>query len=146
MRTGSAARTRLMLKPRADVARAGRFRLHRGLAATIMPAMRPSRLAIAASLLLLLVSLTVAGTWLWGRHALETGIARWRAEQLERGYTIDYRGPAFGGFPFALSVGFEAPRGTTPPGLTWEGPPVQGARDLWDPLPHHLRFSRVNPP
>src|SRR3546814_1858011 len=70
MRTGSAARTRLMLKPRADVARAGRFRLHRGLAATIMPAMRPSRLAIAASLLLLLVSLTVAGTWLWGRHAL----------------------------------------------------------------------------
>src|SRR3546814_6185933 len=88
MRTGSAARTRLMLKPRADVARAGRFRLHRGLAATIMPAMRPSRLAIAASLLLLLVSLTVAGTWLWGRHALETGIARWRAEQIERGYTI----------------------------------------------------------
>src|SRR3546814_10816486 len=115
MRTGSAARTRLMLKPRADVARAGRFRLHRGLAATIMPAMRPSRLAIAASLLLLLVSLTVAGTWLWGRHALETCIARWRAEQIERGYTIDYRGPAFGGFPFALSVGFEAPRVTTPP-------------------------------
>ncbi|HEY9539599.1 MAG TPA: DUF2125 domain-containing protein [Kiloniellaceae bacterium] len=106
--------------------------------------MRPSRLAIAASLLLLLVSLTVAGTWLWGRHALETGIARWRAEQIERGYTIDYRGPAFGGFPFALSVGFEAPRVTTPQGLTWEGPPVQGEAKLWDPFTIDLRFPGVH--
>src|SRR3546814_4797988 len=92
----------------------------------IMPAMRASRLAVAATLLLLLSCVAVAGSWLWARQALEQGIARWRAEQLKRGYTIDYAGPRFSGFPFVLAVSFEAPRVTTPQGLTWQGPPVQG--------------------
>src|SRR3546814_3391769 len=86
----------------------------------LMPAMRASRLAVAATLLLLLSCVAVAGSWLWARQALEQGIARWRAEQLERGYTIDYAGPRFSGFPFVLAVSFEAPRVTTPQGLTWQ--------------------------
>jgi hypothetical protein len=120
------------------------FGLHLRAAAPIMPDMRPHRLAVAATLLLLLVSVAVAGTWLWSRHALEQGIARWRAEQIERGYTIDYRGPQFGGFPFALSVAFEAPRVVTPQGLTWQGPPVQGEAKLWDPFTIDLAFPGVH--
>ena len=109
-----------------------------------MPAMRPSRLAIAATFLLLLVCATVAGTWLWARQALEDGIARWRAEQIERGYAVDYRGPSFGGFPFVLSVSFEAPRVTTPQGITWQGPPVQGEAKLWDPFTIDLAFPGLH--
>src|SRR3546814_15024789 len=77
-----------------------------------MPAMRASRLAVVATLLLLLACVAVAGSWLWARQALEQGIARWRAEPLERGYTIDYAGPRFSGFPFVLAVSIEAPRVT----------------------------------
>lgn len=109
-----------------------------------MPTMRPHRLAVAATLLLLLVPVAVAGAWLWSRHALEQGIAQWRAEQIERGYVIDYRGPQFGGFPFALSVGFQAPRVVTPQGLIWQGPPVQGEAKLWDPFTIDLTFPGVH--
>ena len=109
-----------------------------------MPAMRPSRLAVAATVLLLLVCASLAGTWLWARHALEQGVARWRAEQIERGYTVDYRGPSFSGFPFILSVSFEAARVTTPQGLTWQGPPVQGEAKLWDPFTIDLAFPGLH--
>jgi hypothetical protein len=95
--------------------------LQGGAVAPIMPAMRPHRLAVAATLVLLLLSAAVVGAWLWARQALDDGIGRWRAEQIERGYAIDYTGPEFGGFPFALSVSFGDPRVTTPQGLTWRG-------------------------
>src|SRR3546814_1807145 len=87
--------------------RRGNGGLQEAAADPIMPAMRPSRLAVAATLLLLLTCVAVAGSWLWARQALEQGIARWRAEQVERGYTIDYAGPRFSGFPFVLAVSFE---------------------------------------
>lgn len=109
-----------------------------------MPAMRPHRLAVAATLILLLLSLAVAGAWLWARDALEQGIARWREEQVGRGYTIEYRGPQFGGFPFALSVTFEAPRVVTPQGLTWRGPPIQGIAKVWNPFSVDLVFPGVH--
>jgi len=106
--------------------------------------MRSNRLAnrpaVAAILLLLLVCAAVTGTWLWARQALDDGIARWRAQQIERGYAIDYGGPYYGGFPFALSVRFTAPRVTTPQGLTWQGPPIGGEAKLWDPFTIDLRF------
>ena len=92
----------------------------------IMPAMRSSRLTITAILLLLLFSAAIGLYWLWAKQALEEGVARWRAEQIERGYDVAYQGPVFGGFPFALSVSFHDPRVTTPQGLTWEGPAVHG--------------------
>jgi hypothetical protein len=109
-----------------------------------MPAMRPTRLAVAAALLLVLLSAVVAGSWLWARQALEHGIAQWRGQQIERGYAIDYRGPRFGGFPFALSVSFEAPRVVTPQGLTWRGPPISGAAKLWDPFTIDLHFPGLH--
>lgn len=109
-----------------------------------MPGMRPYRLAVAATLLLLLASVAVTAYWLWARDALETGIARWRSEQIERGYEIAYRGPSFGGFPFALSVSFEAPRVTTPQGIVWQGPPVSGEAKLWDPFTIDLHFPGLH--
>src|SRR3546814_10659845 len=92
--------------------RRGNGGLQEAAAAPIMPAMRASRLAVAATFLLLLSCVAVAGSWLWARQALEQGIARWRAEQLERGYTIDYDGPRFSGFPFVLAVSFEDRKST----------------------------------
>ncbi len=118
--------------------------LQAAAAPPIMPPMRTYRLAVAASLLLLLLSATLVGTWFWARHALDGGIARWRAEQLERGYDIAYAGPEFGGFPFSLSVTFREPRVTTPQGLTWRGPPVHGEAKLWDPLTIDLRFPGLH--
>jgi hypothetical protein len=109
-----------------------------------MPAMRPNRLAIAAVLLLIVISAAVIGTWIWARSALDQGIARWRAEQIERGYAVDYDGPEYGGFPFALSVSFARPRVVTPQGLTWQGPPVFGAARLWDPFTIDLRFPGLH--
>lgn len=106
----------------------------------IMPAMRPYRLAVAASLLLLLLASAVIGYWFWARQALETGIAKWRAEQIERGYDVSYQGPHFGGFPFALSVTFHEPKVTTPQELTWRGPTIHGEAKLWDPFTIDLRF------
>ncbi len=106
--------------------------------------MRRYRLAVLASLLLLVASAAVTGTWLWARQALGEGIARWRDQQIERGYAIDYAGPEFGGFPFALSVSFREPRVTTPQGLTWQGPPVLGAAKLWDPFTIDLRFPGLH--
>src|SRR3546814_7139481 len=124
--------------------RRGNGGLQEAAAAPIMPAMRASRLAVVATLLLLLACVAVAGSWLWARQALEQGIARWRAEQLERGYTIDYAGPHFSGFPFVLAVSFEAPRVTTPHGITWQGPPVPGEAKLWDPFTIDLRFPGLH--
>ena len=118
--------------------------LQGGAAAPIMPAMRPHRLAVAATLALLLLSAAVTGSWLWARQALDDGIARWRAEQIERGYAVDYSGPEFGGFPFALSVNFGDPRVTTPQGLTWQGPPIFGEARLWDPLTIDLRYPGLH--
>ncbi len=118
--------------------------LQAAAAPPIMPPMRTYRLAVAASLLLLLLSATLVGTWFWARHALDGGIARWRAEQLERGYDIAYAGPEFGGFPFSLSVTFREPRVTTPQGLTWRGPPVHGEAKLWDPFTIDLRFPGLH--
>lgn len=109
-----------------------------------MPAMRSNRLAIAAVLLLLLACGAVAGTWVWARSALDQGIAKWRAEQIERGYAVDYDGPAYGGFPFALSVSFAQPRVVTPQGLTWQGPPVFGEAKLWDPFTINLHFPGLH--
>ena len=109
-----------------------------------MPAMRPNRLAVAAVLLLLFVCATVVGTWFWARQALDHGIARWRAEQIERGYAVDYEGPEYGGFPFALSVNFARPRVVTPQGLTWKGPPVFGEARLWDPFTINLHFPGLH--
>ncbi|HMA15331.1 MAG: DUF2125 domain-containing protein [Bacteroidota bacterium] len=109
-----------------------------------MPAMRPNRLAVAALFLLLLVSAALAGAWLWARAALEDGIARWREEQIERGYVVEYRGPDFAGFPFALSVSFTAPRVVTPQGLTWEGPPISGEARVWDPFTIDLSYPGLH--
>lgn len=109
-----------------------------------MPLMRPSRLAVAAALVLLLITVGASGAWLWSRQALEDSIARWRGEQIERGYAVDYGGPHFGGFPFTLSVTFEAPSVITPQGLTWQGPPVQGEARLWDPFAIDLAFPGVH--
>ncbi|WP_340115923.1 DUF2125 domain-containing protein [Pelagibius sp. 7325] len=106
--------------------------------------MRRYRLAISVTLVLLVASAAVVGTWLWARHALGEGIARWRDEQIERGYTVDYQGPEFGGFPFALSVSFRTPRVTTPQGLTWQGPPVLGTAKLWDPFTIDLHFPGLH--
>ncbi|GAB4356544.1 MAG: hypothetical protein Kow00114_07570 [Kiloniellaceae bacterium] len=106
--------------------------------------MRSYRLAVFASLLLLAASAAVAGSWLWARHALDEGIARWRDQQIERGYAIDYAGPEFGGFPFTLSVSFREPRVTTPQGLTWRGPPVLGEARLWDPFTIDLHFPGLH--
>ncbi len=106
--------------------------------------MRPTRLAVAAALLLLLLSAAVTGSWLWARQALDHGIAQWRAEQIERGYAIDYHGPEFGGFPFALSVLFDAPQVVTTQGLTWRGPTISGAAKLWDPFTIDLRFPGLH--
>ena len=50
----------------------------------------------------------------------------------------------FGGFPFALSVSFRAPRVTTPQGLTWQGPPILGEAKLWDPFTIDLRFPGLH--
>jgi hypothetical protein len=105
-----------------------------------MPAMRAYRIAVAASLLLLLLSSAVIGYWFWARQALETGIARWRAEQIERGYDVAYQGPEFGGFPFALSVSFREPSVITPQELVWRGPTIEGEAKLWDPFTIDLRF------
>jgi len=109
-----------------------------------MPAMRRYRLAVCATLVLLVASAAVVGTWLWARQALGEGIARWRAEQVERGYAVDYQGPEFGGFPFALSVSFRDPRVTTPQGVTWQGPPVLGEAKLWDPFTIDLHFPGLH--
>lgn len=106
----------------------------------IMPAMTRSRLAVAAFCTLLLLAAAVTGYWLWARQALDSGIAKWRAEQIERGYDVAYQGPSFGGFPFALSVTFDAPRVVTPQGLTWQGPTVLGEAKLWDPFTIDLSF------
>ncbi|MEQ8355376.1 MAG: DUF2125 domain-containing protein [Kiloniellaceae bacterium] len=109
-----------------------------------MPAMRLYRHAVAATLLLLLISAVVVIYWFWARQALETGIAQWRAEQVERGYDIGYQGPEFGGFPFALSVTFRDPQVTTPQDLIWHGPPVYGEAKLWDPFTVDLRFPGLH--
>ena len=106
--------------------------------------MRSYRLAVAASLTLLLLSAAVVAYWFWARQALDSGIAQWRAEQVERGYDIVYQGPEFGGFPFALSVTFRAPQVTTPQNLTWRGPTVQGEAKLWDPFTIDLRFPGLH--
>ncbi|GAB4228945.1 MAG: hypothetical protein Tsb0032_35730 [Kiloniellaceae bacterium] len=109
-----------------------------------MPAMTRYRLAVAATLLLLFLAAGLVGTWFWARHALEDGIAQWRAEQIERGYDIAYDGPAFGGFPFALSVTFREPRVVTPQGVTWRGPPVYGEAKVWAPFTIDLRFPGLH--
>lgn len=109
-----------------------------------MPAMRPNRLAVAALFLLLLVSAALAGAWFWARAALEDGISRWREEQIERGYLVEYNGPAFAGFPFALSVSFTAPRVVTPQGLTWQGPPISGEAKVWDPFTIDLSYPGLH--
>jgi hypothetical protein len=106
--------------------------------------MQRYRIAVVASLVLLLISAAVLSTWFWAKQALETGIAQWRAEQIERGFDIAYRGPDFAGFPFALSVSFREPRVTTPQGLTWQGPPIHGEAKLWDPFTVDLRFPGLH--
>ena len=109
-----------------------------------MPAMTRYRLAIAASFLLFLLAAALVGSWLWARHALEGGIAQWRAEQVARGYDIAYDGPEFGGFPFALSVTFREPRVVTPRGLVWRGPPVYGEAKVWAPFTIDLRYPGLH--
>lgn len=102
------------------------------------------RLAVATTFVLLLIAGALTGYWLWARQALESGIAKWRAEQIERGYDITYKGPEFAGFPFALSVTFREPRVVTPQGLIWQGPPVNGEAKLWDPFTIDLRFPGLH--
>jgi len=109
-----------------------------------MRAMRPYRLAVATTFLLLLLSAAVVAYWFWATQALEVGIAEWRAEQIERGYDITYQGPTFEGFPFALSVSFREPKVVTPQGLTWQGPPVYGEAKLWDPFTIDLHFPGLH--
>jgi hypothetical protein len=106
--------------------------------------MRSYRIAVAATLLLLVLCAAVVAYWLWARQALGDGIARWRDQQIERGYTVDYAGPEFGGFPFALSVTFRQPRVTTPQGLTWQGPTILGEARLWDPFTIDLHFRGLH--
>jgi hypothetical protein len=109
-----------------------------------MPAMSRYRLAVATTFALLLIAGALTGYWLWARQALDSGIAKWRAEQVERGYDITYQGPEFAGFPFALSVTFREPRVVTPQGLIWQGPPVNGEAKLWDPFTIDLRFPGLH--
>ena len=109
-----------------------------------MPAMPRYRLAVATTFALLLLAGALTGYWLWARQALDSGIAKWRAEQIERGYDITYQGPEFAGFPFALSVTFREPRVVTPQGLIWQGPPVNGEAKLWDPFTIDLRFPGLH--
>lgn len=130
-----------MLEAVPAVARQG---LRQRAGAPMMPAMRPYRLAVAALLLLALVSVGLAGAWLWARAALAEGIARWRAEQIERGYLVAYHGPAFAGFPFALSVSITAPRVVTPQGIAWEGPPISGEAKVWDPFTIDLSYPGLH--
>ena len=102
------------------------------------------RLAVALFATLGLLSLALAGYWFWAADALAEGIARWRAEQAERGYELVYQGPQMSGFPFALAVTFGEPRVTSPHGLTWRGPLVSGEAKLWDPFTIDLRFPGLH--
>ncbi|NIA68411.1 DUF2125 domain-containing protein [Pelagibius litoralis] len=110
---------------------------------------RRKHLSIAFVATLCLFSLALAGYWFWASAALAEGIERWRGQQVERGYEIAYDGPQMSGFPFALTVTFDAPKVTSPQDLTWEGPTISGEARLWDPFTidlqfpgnHHLRLA-----
>ncbi|HIC82303.1 MAG TPA: DUF2125 domain-containing protein [Kiloniellaceae bacterium] len=102
--------------------------------------MRRNRLVSLGTVALAVFALAVSAYWYWASEALAEGIARWRAEQIERGYEIDYDGPHMGGFPFALTVTFNQPKAVSPQGLSWQGPPIRGAAKLWDPFTIDLEF------
>lgn len=106
--------------------------------------MRRYHLAVALGAFLCLFSLGVVGYWFWASEALAEGIERWRGQQVERGYDIAYDGPHFSGFPFTLAVSFSQPRVTSPQGLAWQGPPISGEANLWDPFTIDLRFPGLH--
>jgi hypothetical protein len=107
----------------------------------IRRAMRPRVLVLVCLLAALLAGGALSAYWLWSAARLEQGIAAWSAEQRARGYEIAYRGPAIGGYPFALTARFEAPRIASPKGWRWQGPTVTGRAAIWSPLEIALDFS-----
>ena len=100
-------------------------------------------LLIALAVLLALAA-GWSGFWLWSAGQLETAVARFADQQRARGLTIDYRGPAVGGFPVGLSARFEEPLLAEPDGWQWRGPPVGGRARVWSPFTIEADFPGLH--
>jgi hypothetical protein len=107
----------------------------------IRPPMRLRVLALYCLLAALLAGGALSAYWLWSAERLDRRIAAWSEQQRARGYEIAYRGPAIGGYPFALTARFEEPRMASPQGWRWEGPVLSGRAALWNPFTIEIDFS-----
>jgi len=103
--------------------------------------MRPRVFALLCLLAALLAGGALSAYWLWSAERLAERIAAWSEQQRARGYEVAYRGPAIGGYPFALTARFEDPRIASPRGWRWQGPTLTGRAALWNPFTIEVDFS-----
>jgi hypothetical protein len=106
--------------------------------------MRPRVLVLVSILAALLAGGGLSAYWLWSAERLAGRIAAWSEQQRARGYEVAYRGPAIGGYPFALTARFEDPRIASPRGWRWQGPTLTGRAALWDPFTIEVDFSGLH--
>lgn len=102
------------------------------------------RLTILCLLVLVLAAAGLSAYWHWSAERLADWITAWTAQQRSQGYSIDYRGPKIGGFPFALTARFENPVVASPKGWRWSAPSLAGHARIWDPFEIVLDLSGVH--
>ena len=103
--------------------------------------MTPRRLTAILAAALAVAAAALSGYWFWYAGQIEDGIARWAAEQQQRGYRIAYGGPVIDGFPLTHVARLEGPIIETPSGWRWRGPPLTGRMKVWNPQRIAVSFA-----
>ncbi len=106
--------------------------------------MTPRRLTAILTAALAVAAAALAGYWFWYAGQIEDGIARWAAEQRQRGYRVAYGGPVIDGFPLTHVARLEGPKIETPSGWRWQGPPLTGRMKVWNPQRIAVSFAGLH--
>lgn len=106
--------------------------------------MTPRRLTASLAVALAVAAAALSGYWFWYAGQIEDGIARWAAEQRQRGYRIAYGGPVIDGFPLTHVARLEGPIIETPSGWRWRGPPLTGRMKVWSPQRIAISFAGLH--
>jgi len=110
-------------------------------------------LITAPIFLALAVALGLAAYWHLTAQQFLSGLERWRQDQQNRGYRVEYTEPEVTGFPLSFETLIATPRLATAEGATgvtsgaaiedgwhWQGPDVAGEAELFSPLDIALAF------
>ncbi len=106
--------------------------------------MTPRRLTAVLVVALAVAAAALSGYWFWYAGQIEDGVARWAAEQRQRGYRVTYGGPEIDGFPLTHVARLEGPTIEAPSGWRWQGPPLTGRMKVWDPQRIAVSFAGLH--